>query len=337
MQLLDKVQRRTVGGGADNRHGDGGSSASSGAFVERQAPGGSGEAAGRKVPGLPLARLTAAGARANDGGDSAPQPSPMADATQRSAWRARDPATARGVELVVDGGVTARGAHGRRAAAALQEEGQDGEQGTRSSGGAMERGGSVSDDASVEVIPPARGGKHAEGLTEEEQEERQAAKGRSKAAAWLESGFAAVHKGSSARHATEDLPGTVAGAGSASQASASDVGEDPKGHLARAMVAADGPEAAVGAGHASMSDATSGAVDGAHLVGDFARGKRLRKLLRLLSSATTVRIVRMFRLRMMGLALGVLLVHAAAFAAMLALLARDEAHIKELGAAGVRE
>jgi hypothetical protein len=104
----------------------------------------------------------------------------------------------------------------------------------------------------------------------------------------------------------------------------------------------EGDAAGDGAGGeaASASEAASGAegstTTGSTGGGDFARGKRLRKLLRALNSYATVRTMNVFRLRMILLSGGVLLLHVVAFVAALATISAGESHTHENDATGGR-
>lgn len=135
-----------------------------------------------------------------------------------------------------------------------------------------------------------------------------------------------------------DLPGAVRGRQDEGSEDAS--GRSPQVPLAAdgALAGAAGAEAdtALGAGGgAGQSDVTSGAGDGAQLGGDFARGKRLRKLLRLINNQVTANTLTAFQRRILGLSFGVLLLHVAAFAAVMATLSSDATYAQELDAAGV--
>jgi hypothetical protein len=136
-----------------------------------------------------------------------------------------------------------------------------------------------------------------------------------------------------------ELPGTVRGR----PGEDSDAGSDPAVRGGRAQPgpgavgapgdgatgAGDGPSGADGA-----SEGTSAAGDGAHLVGDFARGKRLRKLLRLINNGATAATLAMFRFRMLLMTMTVLAVHVAAFVAVMVVLSDESSYVTNLAAAG---
>ena len=146
---------------------------------------------GPRVPALPLGHAALLGS--GDKGDAA------ALTTRRVPDSSRDPATVRGVELEVDGGVTER----ERAHARLGS--SNGGSSTEECGGTPSRrrqGMDVSNEGSEDEGGPkpqcghsaacgrkGAGGTRGDKLTEEEREAELAAKGSSKARAWLESGF----------------------------------------------------------------------------------------------------------------------------------------------------
>ncbi len=134
-----------------------------------------------------------------------------------------------------------------------------------------------------------------------------------------------------------DLPGAVPEGGAGTEEGASEP-RDEAADRAPADDAAGGEAGAVGGpaagGASSASDVTSGVGEGGRLVGDFARGKRLCKLLRVLNSAATVRTMDVFQLRVTAMSLLVLVAHIAAFAAILAGLAKEEANLRDVDAAG---
>jgi len=131
----------------------------------------------------------------------------------------------------------------------------------------------------------------------------------------------------------QDLPGAVPGG----QGTEEGVSEKAEGRVLEKVLGAGGPAPGVGGsegGGASASDNTSGVGDATHLEGDFARGKRLRKLLKVLNSYATVKTMNTFKQRMIGLSLAVLLLHIAAYAAIMASLANQEAYLLEVDAVG---
>jgi len=170
------------GVGAEERLRSGGSE-----LFEGATPAAMVEAAGvGKVPGLPLAQAGLLGS-----GDADASGTPT---TRRAG---ADPTTARGVEVLVDGGATERdgkggtGAH-KRARFGGEDDGGDGQAARRQ----QQRGAHASDGGSDEVGSVGGGarkiaGKHQRGghQTEEEREAAMAARGTSKARAWLESDF----------------------------------------------------------------------------------------------------------------------------------------------------
>lgn len=86
----------------------------------------------------------------------------------------------------------------------------------------------------------------------------------------------------------------------------------------------------------AASDAPSAAastVDDSN-VSDYGRGKRLRKLMRLLSSRAALQTVVSFRLRMIVLALVIMVVHMGAFGAVMGFLEKQDNLMDEVAAAG---
>jgi len=70
------------------------------------------------------------------------------------------------------------------------------------------------------------------------------------------------------------------------------------------------------------------------LVSDYSRGKRLRKLKKLLSSKAALQVVTGFRYKLILLALAILMLHVASFSVILSFIAKQHTYLKELGAAG---
>jgi hypothetical protein len=294
-----------------------------------------------RVPGLPLGEMALLSAGADD----------AAPTTRRGAER--DPATARGVELDMAGGETTRGA--RRVS--------------------IDKGG----DAPAKAKQP---------LSEAEREAELAARGSSKARAWLESGFHHVSFTSEGKrglgHAARafafemllctwqlalnrrkdtcktaskpkkapqttnqftrnsqaladegevQLPGAVREEGSGGEGDeATAVASEPEGAAKETPPDSGGVGHAVGSeaeGATSASDATGGGSGG-----DFARGKRLRRLLRVLNSYATVKTLDTFNTRVLMMSCGVLLLHVAAFVAIMAALANEDSYLHEVDATG---
>lgn len=130
-----------------------------------------------------------------------------------------------------------------------------------------------------------------------------------------------------------DLPGVVPGGDEGTEgASEGPAVEGAAGEQPAGADAAGGPGAEAAAA-ASQSDVTSAAGDSAH-IGDFARGRRLRKLLRLINSRVTMQTLGTFKGRMLLMSFGVLLLHVAAFVAMLVSLANETTYVNELNSSG---
>lgn len=70
------------------------------------------------------------------------------------------------------------------------------------------------------------------------------------------------------------------------------------------------------------------------LVSDYSRGKRLRKLMRLLSSKAALQVVTGFRFKVVLLAFGILLLHIGSFAAIVGYVGKSSSYLTELSAAG---
>ena len=187
--------------------------------------------------------------------------------------------------------------------------------------------------------PARRSGAGAAAATEEEQEAQLAAQGGRKARAWLESGFAGVAGGSEA-----DLPGAVVGGGGGSSAldGGTEAGASERsGRVGGAGWRAPSEGGASGVGGAEGGNAGSAAGDDASSVsgaasrsGDYARGKRLRRLLRALNSGAVTALLHTFRTRMVAMALAVLLLHAAAYGVVAVLLGAQAGHLRDIDAAG---
>lgn len=129
------------------------------------------------------------------------------------------------------------------------------------------------------------------------------------------------------------LPGAVGSGDGSGSVSAEEQPAD-KGDQGADGGAAVGAAGSDVPGGASQSDATSAAGEAARFGGDFARGKRLRKLLRLINNRVTLQTLSSFQRRMLGLAMGVLLLHIAAFVAVMITLSSNETWVSELDAAG---
>lgn len=97
------------------------------------------------------------------------------------------------------------------------------------------------------------------------------------------------------------------------------------------MAAAEGARPAdVGSeGGASAASAADG-----DLVSDYSRGKRLRKLMRLLSSKAALQVVTGFRLKVVLLAFGILVLHVGSFAAIVGYMNTATSYLQDLTAAG---
>jgi hypothetical protein len=80
------------------------------------------------------------------------------------------------------------------------------------------------------------------------------------------------------------------------------------------------------------SEATSGVDPG--LVSDYGRGKRLRKLMRLLSSKAAMQVVVGFRFKVIILVVAIGIIHMAAFGALVGFLSKQYTYLDEVEAAG---
>jgi hypothetical protein len=91
-------------------------------------------------------------------------------------------------------------------------------------------------------------------------------------------------------------------------------------------------KSAAGAG----TEITSASGADAGGVNDFSRGKRLKKLLRLLNSKAAQQAVVVFKYRMLLLVLGIVMLHIACFASVMLVLKSTHTVLTELRAAGER-
>eukprot|EP00882_Tetradesmus_deserticola_P006573 GHRQ01006917.1.p1 GENE.GHRQ01006917.1~~GHRQ01006917.1.p1 ORF type:complete len:1485 (+),score=562.58 GHRQ01006917.1:723-5177(+) len=134
-------------------------------------------------------------------------------------------------------------------------------------------------------------GKH---MTEEEEEAMQGAKGARKAREWLESGFGGYKAGRDRDRLA--LPGAVYEGDGPLELVRARHSDDQDGQSDAASEPGQGKPGAAGAGPAgdaaSASEASASVAGDAGAVGDYSRGKRLRKLTRLLSSKAATQVSR---------------------------------------------
>jgi hypothetical protein len=83
---------------------------------------------------------------------------------------------------------------------------------------------------------------------------------------------------------------------------------------------------------AGGSEATTGVTDAP--VSDYGRGKRLRKLVRLLSSKAALQVVVSFRFKVILLVLAICVIHLAAFSVLVGFLSKQYTYLDEVEAAG---
>ena len=88
------------------------------------------------------------------------------------------------------------------------------------------------------------------------------------------------------------------------------------------------------AGGAAGTEVTSASGADAGGVNDFSRGKRLKKLLRLLNSKAAQQAVVLFKYRMLLLVLGIIVMHIVCFATVIIVLQGTHTVLTELRAAG---
>lgn len=114
----------------------------------------------------------------------------------------------------------------------------------------------------------------------------------------------------------------------AARDSNTDADEEPAGP----RVEGNGGKAASEQG--SEGQATSNGTAGEGNVSDYGRGKRLRKLLRLLSSKAALQVVIGFRFKVILLVVAICMVHMGAFGALLAFVAKQDVYLSEVAASG---
>jgi hypothetical protein len=85
---------------------------------------------------------------------------------------------------------------------------------------------------------------------------------------------------------------------------------------------------------ASGSVATTNTANDTGIVSDYGRGKRLRKLMRLLSSKAALQVVVSFRFRVVLLVAAICIVHLGAFGALLAFISKQDSMLDNVEAAG---
>lgn len=131
--------------------------------------------------------------------------------------------------------------------------------------------------------------------------------------------------------AVEDLdaPPLFKGAGGGSDSAASGGGEG-KGSAA----AGEGAAAQGASEGGSESQATTNTAADGSLVSDYGRGKRLRKLIRLLSSKAAMQVVVGFRYKVILLVAVMFIVHMGAFGALVGFLGKQATYLDEMEAAG---
>lgn len=101
---------------------------------------------------------------------------------------------------------------------------------------------------------------------------------------------------------------------------------------ADAVDRAQGDKAASELGSESQAT-TNTAADGG-MVSDYGRGKRLRKLVRLLSSKAASQVVLGFRFKVIVLIAAICIIHMGAFGAFLGFIGKQDAYVDEVAAAG---
>lgn len=105
-------------------------------------------------------------------------------------------------------------------------------------------------------------------------------------------------------------------------------GSDGNGSDADKGPAEPGKEGSMAGG----SEATTGVTDAP--VSDYGRGKRLRKLVRLLSSKAALQVVVAFRFKVILLVLAIGVIHLAAFGVLVGFLSKQYTYLDEVEAAG---
>lgn len=116
------------------------------------------------------------------------------------------------------------------------------------------------------------------------------------------------------------------GEGSTSSAGGGAAGQDDAGGAAGDKGAASDA--------ASGSVATTNTANDTGIVSDYGRGKRLRKLMRLLSSKAALQVVVSFRFRVILLVAAICIVHLGAFGALLAFISKQDSMLDDVEAAG---
>lgn len=89
-----------------------------------------------------------------------------------------------------------------------------------------------------------------------------------------------------------------------------------------------------GGGDNSASEASASAAGDGGVVSDYSRGKRLRKLMRLLSSKAALQVVTGFRTKVVLLAFAMVLVHIASFSTLMGMVQFGISYMTDLAAAG---
>jgi hypothetical protein len=84
----------------------------------------------------------------------------------------------------------------------------------------------------------------------------------------------------------------------------------------------------------SESQATASTAADGGIVSDYGRGRRLRKLMRLLSSKAALQTVVGFRFKVIVLAAAIMAMHMGAFAALMGLMGKQDTYMTEVAAAG---
>lgn len=69
-------------------------------------------------------------------------------------------------------------------------------------------------------------------------------------------------------------------------------------------------------------------------VSDYSKGKRLRKLLRLLNSKQALQAITSFKLSMVALSIGLTIIHLGCFVLLMVFINQQDGYVKEIDAAG---